>query len=69
VIVHEAPKTGGFGGEVAAILAEEAFDYLDAPIIRVGAPDISIPFSPPMEDFYIPSEERIIKAVKDLKGA
>jgi len=69
VVVHEAPKTGGFGGEVAAILAEEAFDYLDAPIIRVAAPDISIPFSPPMEDFYIPSEERIIKAVKSLKGA
>ena len=66
VIVHEAPKTGGFGGEVAAILADEAFDYLDAPVIRVGAPDISIPFSPPMEDFYIPNEERIIKAVKNL---
>jgi pyruvate/2-oxoglutarate/acetoin dehydrogenase E1 component len=69
VVVHEAPKTGGFGGEVAAMLAEEAFDYLDGPIIRVGAPDISIPFSPPMEDFYIPSEERIIKAVKSLKRA
>jgi pyruvate dehydrogenase E1 component beta subunit len=66
VIVHEAPKTGGFGGEVAAILAEEAFDYLDAPIARVAAPDIPIPFSPPMEQFYIPSEERIIEAVKGL---
>jgi pyruvate dehydrogenase E1 component beta subunit len=66
VIVHEAPKTGGFGGEVAAILAEEAFDYLDAPILRVAAPDIPIPFSPPMEQFYMPNEERIVEAVKSL---
>jgi len=68
VIVHEAPKTGGFGAEVAANLAEKAFAYLDAPIVRVAAPDIPIPFSPPMEDFYIPSEDRITKAVKELLG-
>jgi pyruvate dehydrogenase E1 component beta subunit len=66
VITHEAPKTGGFGAEVAALLAEEAFDYLDAPIVRVAAPDIPIPFSPPMEDFYIPSVDRIVEAAKGL---
>jgi pyruvate/2-oxoglutarate/acetoin dehydrogenase E1 component len=66
VIVYEAPKTGGFGGEIAAILAEEAFDYLDAPIVRVAAPDIPIPASPTMEDFYMPSEERIVAAAKSL---
>lgn len=66
VIVHEAPRTGGFGAEIAAILAQEAFDHLDAPIIRVAAPDIPIPFSPPMEGFYIPSEDRIFNTVKEL---
>lgn len=66
VIVYEAPKTGGVGGEIAAILAEEAFDYLDAPIVRVAAPDIPIPASPPLEDFYMPGEEQIVAAVKGL---
>ncbi|MEW6231701.1 MAG: alpha-ketoacid dehydrogenase subunit beta [Chloroflexota bacterium] len=68
VIVHEAPKTGGYGGELAAILAEEAFDYLDAPIGRVAAPDTPIPFSPPMEDFYLPNEERIVQGVRKVLG-
>lgn len=66
VIVHEAPKTGGFGGEIAAIIAEEGFDYLDAPITRVGAPYMPVPFSPVLEDAYIPSTEKIISAVKGL---
>jgi len=66
VIVHEAPTTGGFGGEIAAILADKAFDYLDGPIKRVGALFCPIPFSVPMEKFYLPSVEKILDAAKDL---
>jgi len=66
VIVHEAVRTSGFGGEIAAIVADEGFDLLDAPIKRVTAPDTPIPFSPVLESAYIPSEEKIIKAVKEL---
>lgn len=66
VIVHEEVKTSGFGGEIAAIVAEEGFDYLDAPIKRVAAPDTPIPFSPVLEQAYIPGEDAIIKTVKAL---
>ncbi|BCS95749.1 TPP-dependent acetoin dehydrogenase complex, E1 protein subunit beta [Desulfoluna limicola] len=66
VVVQEAPKTGGFGGEVAAILAEEGFDFLDAPIKRVCAPDTPVPFSPVLEDYYIPDAQRVVEAVKSL---
>ena len=66
VIAHEAVKTGGFGGEIAAVVAEEALDYLDAPIKRVGAPFSIISFCPPLEKEFLPGEEDIIKAVKEI---
>ena len=66
VIVHEAVRTGGFGGEIAAIVADEGFDLLDAPIRRVTAPDTPVPFSPVLEIAYIPSEDKIINAIKGL---
>lgn len=66
VIVHEAVKTGGFGGEIAAIVAEEGFDLLDAPIKRVAAPFAPVPFSPPLEAAFIPGEDNIIAAVKEI---
>jgi pyruvate/2-oxoglutarate/acetoin dehydrogenase E1 component len=62
VIVHEAPVRGGFGGEVAAVVAEKALGYLDAPIKRVGAPWIPVPFSPTLEDAYVPQEIDVVKA-------
>ena len=62
VIVHEAPVRGGFGGEVAAVVAEKALGYLDAPIKRVGAPWVPVPFSPPLEDAYVPQEADVVKA-------
>jgi len=68
VIVHEAVKTGGFGGEIAAIVAEEGFDYLDAPIKRVAAHDVPIPFNAGQEQFVIPNEQDIIAAVKEIVG-
>lgn len=66
VIVSEDTKTAGVSAEIAAIVAEEAIDYLDAPIKRVAEPDTPIPFSPPLESFVIPDEKRIIKAVKEV---
>jgi pyruvate/2-oxoglutarate/acetoin dehydrogenase E1 component len=68
VIAHEACKRGGFGAELAALIQEEAFDDLDAPIHRVGALDVPIPYSKPMEDHVIPDEQRIAEAVKRVVG-
>ncbi|GAB4285213.1 MAG: alpha-ketoacid dehydrogenase subunit beta [Deferrisomatales bacterium] len=67
-IVHEAVKFAGPGGEIAAMVAEKAFDYLDAPILRVGAPFCPVPFSPPLEQEFVPSEAKIVQAVKTLVG-
>jgi pyruvate/2-oxoglutarate/acetoin dehydrogenase E1 component len=66
VIVHEAVRTSGFGGEIAAVVAEEGFDLLDAPIRRVTAPDTPVPFSPVLEKAFLPDEGKIIRAVKEL---
>ena len=66
VIVTEDCKTAGVSAEIAAIIAEEALDYLDAPIKRVTNPDVPIPFSPPLESYVIPDEKRIIEAVKEV---
>jgi pyruvate dehydrogenase E1 component beta subunit len=66
VIVSEDCKNAGISAEIAALVAEEALDYLDAPIKRVAEPDTPIPFSPPLEQFVIPNEKSIIKAVKEI---
>jgi 2-oxoisovalerate dehydrogenase E1 component beta subunit len=66
LIVHEDNLTGGFGGEVAAVIAQEAFEHLDAPVRRVAALDTPIPFSPPLEREYLPLEDDILAAARDL---
>jgi len=66
VVVSEDCKTGGVSAEIAAVVAEEALDYLDAPIKRLAEPDTPIPFSPILEKFVIPDEESIVKAVKEI---
>jgi pyruvate dehydrogenase E1 component beta subunit len=66
VIVHEAPTFGGFGGEIAAIIAEEGFYTLDAPIKRVGAPFTPVPAHPILEKYYLPNAEKIVKAAKEI---
>ena len=67
LIVHEDTLTGGLGGEIAAIIAEHAFEYLDAPIRRVAAPDIpAMPFHHAMEDFFMPNREKIAAAAREL---
>ncbi|MBI4830967.1 MAG: alpha-ketoacid dehydrogenase subunit beta [Candidatus Lindowbacteria bacterium] len=63
VLAHEDHKTLGIGAEISALLSEELFDYLDTPIVRVAAPDTPIPYSPPLEEFYLPKEQDVIAAV------
>ena len=66
VIMDEEPKTGSAAAEIAAVVADEGFDLLDAPIKRVCAPNTPIPFSPPLEQFWIPHEENLIQAVNEI---
>ncbi len=66
VVLHEATRTGGFAGEVAAVVMEEAFSSLKAPLRRVTGPDIPVPVSPPLERFYIPDEEKLIAAIREI---
>jgi pyruvate dehydrogenase E1 component beta subunit len=67
LIVHEACKTGGFGGELAAVIAEsEAFDYLDAPIVRLAGRDIPIPYNRTLEYHAVPQVENIVEAARRL---
>lgn len=66
LIVHEAVTFGGIGAEVAAQIQEEAFDYLDAPVLRLGAPFAPVPFSPVLERAYIPDASRIAGGVRRL---
>jgi len=66
VVLHEATRTGGFAGEICALVAEEALGSLKAPFRRVTGPDIPVPFSPPLEAFYIPDEHDLVKAVESI---
>ena len=66
LVVHEANLTAGFGAEVAAIIAEEAFDHLDAPVARVASLDVPVPFSPPLEMAMLPSVDKIARAARRL---
>ncbi len=66
VLVTEETKTGATTAEIAAIVQEEAFDWLDAPVKRVNAPDTPVPFSPPLEQAFIPSKDSIISAVREI---
>ena len=66
VIMHEEVNFAGSGAEIAAMVAEKAFDYLDAPILRVAAPFCPVPFSQPLEQAFIPSEGQLIDAVKKV---
>lgn len=65
-IVEEDNLTGGWGAEVAARVADHCIGYLDGPIRRIAAPDTPVPFAPVMENFYIPSVEKIVAAARDL---
>jgi 2-oxoisovalerate dehydrogenase E1 component beta subunit len=66
LVLHEDTRTGGFGGEIAATIAEEAFEDLDAPIRRLAAPDTPVPFSPPLEKAFIPQVDDVADALQEL---
>jgi 2-oxoisovalerate dehydrogenase E1 component beta subunit len=66
LVLHEDTHTGGFGAEIVATIAEEAFEQLDAPVKRVTAPDSPVPFSPPLEKAFIPQVEDVVAALKEL---
>jgi len=68
IIASDDVKCGGIGSEIAAQVVEEAFDSLDAPILRVASPDMPIPFSPTLEQAYMPNAQKIIEAAKKLIG-
>ena len=66
IVLHEDTRTGGFGGEIAATIAEEAFEDLDAPVKRITAPDTPVPFSPQLEKAFIPQVEDVVAGLRDL---
>jgi pyruvate/2-oxoglutarate/acetoin dehydrogenase E1 component len=66
LILHEAPQTGGIGGEIAAIIAQEAFEWLDAPVARVAAIDTPVPYAPPLEAYHLPQIEDVLDAARKL---
>ena len=66
LVLHEDTRTGGFGAEIAATIAEEAFEELDGPVKRIAAPDCPVPFSPTLEKAYIPQIEDVVKGLKEL---
>src|ERR1700690_283131 len=66
IVLHEDTLTGGFGGEIAARITERAFDCLDAPVIRMASPDTPIPYSPPLEDAFLPNADKVAEKVRWL---
>jgi len=65
-IAHEAYRTCGMGGELAALISEHAFEWLDAPLVRITAPDTPVPYSPPLEDAFRPNAAKIAQALRHL---
>ncbi len=68
LIVHEDTLTGGIGAEIAALISENAFKFLDAPIRRVASLDTPVPFAPPLEEYFLPDTNKIVKALRELSS-
>jgi 2-oxoisovalerate dehydrogenase E1 component beta subunit len=66
MIVHEDTRTGGIAGEITATISEEAFDHLDGPVLRVTSPDTPVPYSAPLEDFFLPNSNKILETARRL---
>jgi 2-oxoisovalerate dehydrogenase E1 component beta subunit len=66
IVLHEATLTGGPGGEIVARIAEEAFEYLDGPIVRIAPPDTPVPYSPPLEEAFLPQVSDVVAKVREL---
>ncbi len=68
LIVHEDSLTGGIGGEIAALISDNCFQYLDAPIKRVAALDAPVPYAPTLEEYFLPNTEKVVKALRELEA-
>jgi len=66
LIAHEATLTGGIGGEISAFITEHAFKYLDAPVRRLASLDTPVPYSPPLEEYFLPNKDKMAKALREL---
>ena len=66
ILLHEDTRTAGMAGELAALIAEKAFEDLDGPIVRITAPDTPVPFSPPLEDYFLPNAQKVADAARKL---
>ena len=66
LVVHEDTRSGGIAGEIAAIVCEGAFEDLDGPVVRVTSLDTPVPYSPPLEERFLPNAEKIVAAVREL---
>lgn len=66
LVLHEASRTGGIGGEISAMIGEEAFEWLDAPVLRLASIDSPVPYSPPLEDYYLPQTKDVVDAARKL---
>jgi len=67
ILLHEDVLTGGVGGEIAARIGERAFEYLDGPVVRIAAPDVPIPYSPPLEDAFLPNAAKVVEKARWLR--
>ncbi|MBK7926750.1 MAG: alpha-ketoacid dehydrogenase subunit beta [Bryobacterales bacterium] len=68
LVLHEDTLTGGVGGEISARISEKAFEWLDAPVVRLAAPDTPVPFSPPLEEAFLPNAAKVIEKARWLAG-
>lgn len=66
IVLHEATLTGGIGGEIAARISEKAFEYLDGPVVRIAAPDTPVPYSPPLEEAFLPNAAKLLEKARWL---
>src|SRR5437588_11104107 len=66
IILHEATRTGGMAGELTAVINESAFEYLDGPVMRVTSIDTPVPYAPPLEEFFMPQVDDVLKAARAL---
>ena len=66
ILLHEDTQIGGFAGELAAVISEQAFEYLDGPIRRVTAPNTPVPYSPPLEEYFLPKISDVVRVAREL---
>ena len=66
ILLHEDTQIGGFAGELAAVISEQAFEYLDGPIRRITAPNTPVPYSPPLEEFFLPKVSDVVRVAREL---